>query len=75
MKISGKMFLTDTPFFAYFSVLENSASFSLFKKKKNYIGCGQGLTPPPLFTDLSVTNRFFFVTPSLMKWLLVVEIN
>ena len=32
----------------------SSASFSLF-----YFGCGQRVDPPPLFTDLSVTNRVF----------------
>ena len=38
--------------------------FLFFSKKNTYFGYGQGVCPPPPFTDWSVTSRFF-LTPSL----------
>ena len=64
MKISGKMFLTDTRakmsqnIFAYFSISEHSASFLFLREKLFW------LTPSPPFTDRSI---IFFFTPSLNK--------
>ena len=56
---SGKIFLKDTlakmsqNIFAYFSISDHSASFSLFQKKTPILGMARG-SPPP-FTDWSVT--------------------
>ena len=68
MKEKNLWFLTETiakmsqNIFAYFSVAEHSASFSLFKKKKKPIlVAARG--PPPLFTDRSVTNMCFLRLP------------
>ena len=63
MKILGKMFLkflTDTlekmsqNIFAYFSVSDHSAYFSLLK---TFIGFGQGVSPPPF----TVRSGTFFI--------------
>ena len=67
MKISGKKFskfLTDIlakmsqNIFAYLSISEHSASFFSFLDKKNTYG--QGVLPPPPYTDWSVTYRRVF---------------
>ena len=58
------MFLTDTlakmpqNIFAYYSVSEYSASFSLFEKKIFWLRPGD--SPPPPFMERSVFNMFFY---------------
>ena len=60
--------------FAYFSVSEHSASFSLHKTKPILVA-DRGLTPPPL-TDKSATNRFFNAFPKgYIKNEIVLEIQ
>ena len=64
------MFLTATlakmsqNIFAYFSVLEHSASFSLFEKKKTYFGCGHGVEKFQYFMKISGK---MFLTDSLAE--------
>ena len=43
-------------------VSEHSASFSHLRRKKLFI-CGQRVDPPPPFTDMSATIRFFLHLP------------
>ena len=41
---------------------QNILHLVLFKKKNSF-GCGQGVHPPPPFTDQSATNMFFVRLP------------
>ena len=47
--------------FAYFSISEHSAYFSLFQKKTPILVTARGFAPPPPFTDWSVTYIHSFI--------------
>ena len=72
MKISGEIFkfITDTlakmsqNIFAYFSISEHSAYFSLFQNKTPILVTARGFAPPPVY-GLVHNLYIYFFTPSL----------